>query len=257
MPVACYCLYSSFLPLVSVFSSSLVCTIHSCVQKRFLSCASSQRAAFLALPELAVCTTMSHLSPEARHHILLEYAPHDATRSFAALARRHAVRGGERTIRRWHEQWNGTPQSLQRKEGSGKARTLTTAEVSRHIRAPILAANRAHRAIHYTELLPEVQRKTGKRLSLRTLQQYGKEELGAKQKHTKKRTAEESECTRTCHALAASLCGGLCTDSLLQCLLIPVSRLLPSVANSSAQRLHASSSSMRLHCDSMPLRITH
>jgi hypothetical protein len=140
---------------------------------------------------------MSHLSAEAKHHILLEYTPRDTSRSFSALARRHAVKGRERTIRRWHQRWNGTVHSLERKEGSGKARTLTAAEVSRHIRAPILAANRTHRAIHYTDLLPEVQRKTGKEISLRSLQQYGKEELAIKQKHTKKRTAGESECTRT------------------------------------------------------------
>jgi len=140
---------------------------------------------------------MSHLTAEAKHHILLEYTPRDTNRGFSALARRHAVAGGERTIRRWHQRWDGTARSLQRRDGSGKARTLTAAEVSRHIRAPILAANRAHRAIHYTDLLPEVQRKTGKEISLRSLQQYGKEELGVKQKHSKKRTAGESECTHT------------------------------------------------------------
>lgn len=139
---------------------------------------------------------MSHLSAEAKHHILLEYTPRDTSRSFSALARRHAVRGGERTIRRWHQRWNGTLHSLERKDGSGKARILTAAEVNRHVRAPILAANRSHRAIHYTDLLPEVQRKTGKKISLRSLQQYGKEELAIKQRHTKKRTAGESECTR-------------------------------------------------------------
>jgi hypothetical protein len=71
---------------------------------------------------------------------------------------------------------------------------LTRAEVSRHIRAPILAANRAHRAVSYTRLLPEVQRKTRKQISIQTLRRYGKQELGVKQKHTKKRTADESEC---------------------------------------------------------------
>jgi hypothetical protein len=44
-------------------------------------------------------------------------------------------------------------------------------------------------------LLPEVQRKTGKRFALRTLQHYGKEELRIKSRPTKKRTADESKCT--------------------------------------------------------------
>jgi hypothetical protein len=141
---------------------------------------------------------MSHLGAEAKHHILLEYAPHDATRSFAALARRHAVKGGRKVVRDWHLQWNGTAASLERKSGTGRARALSRAEVSRHVRAPILAANRSHRAISYTDLLPSVRKKTHTHVSIQTLRRYGKEELGAKQKHTKKRTANESEYTHTC-----------------------------------------------------------
>lgn len=149
---------------------------------------------------------MPHLSAEAKHHILLEYAPRDTTRSFAALARRHAIAGGAGVVRHWHDRWDGTPVSLQRKEGTGRVPLLSRAEVSRHVRAPILTANRAHRAISYTDLLPEVQRKTGKQLSLRTLQRTGKEELGARSKHTKKRTADESEHTRHSGRRCACLC---------------------------------------------------
>ena len=139
---------------------------------------------------------MSHLSAEAKHHILLEYAPHDTTRSFVALARRHTISGGARTVQRWHERWDGTPASLKRKAGTGKAPLLSRAEVSRHVRAPILAANRAHRAISYPDLLSEVQRKTGKQIALRTLRDYGKQQLGASQRRTKKRSADESEHTQ-------------------------------------------------------------
>jgi len=152
---------------------------------------------------------MPHLSAEAKHHILLEYAARDTTRSFAALARRHAVTGGARTVQRWHARWDGTPASLQEKARSGRPRILSRAQVSRHVRTPILAANRAHRAVSYTDLLPEVQRKTGKQLALRTLREYGKQQLGARNKHTKKRTADESECTATqqmrCELLPAEL----------------------------------------------------
>ena len=61
---------------------------------------------------------------------------------------------------------------------------------------PILAANRKHRPISYTQLLPSVQAATGSQLSLRTLQRYGKEELQVKSKATKKRTAVESESSQ-------------------------------------------------------------
>lgn len=140
---------------------------------------------------------MPQLSPEVKHHILQHYSSRDPARSFVSLARLHNIAGGERTLRRWHQQWDGTVQSLQRKQGSGRPRTLSRAEVNRHVRTPIRSANRAHRAISYTTLLPDVQLKTGKNVTLRTLQRYGKEELKANQKHTKKRTADESKCTDT------------------------------------------------------------
>ncbi|MDR3390352.1 MAG: hypothetical protein P4L77_01340, partial [Sulfuriferula sp.] len=134
-------------------------------------------------------------SAEAKHHILLEYAPHDDNRSFAALARRHAVKGGREVVREWHRRWDGSAASLERKAGTGKARVLSRAEVSRHVRAPILAANRAHRAIHYTDVLPRIRAATGKQISLRSVQRYGKEELGARQRRGQKRTADESKST--------------------------------------------------------------
>lgn len=144
-------------------------------------------------PSLSLCTNMKQLTVEAKHTILLEYQPHSTTHSFSALARRHSIAGGERAVRRWHDRWDGTAASLQHKPGAGRPRLLSRAQISRHIRAPILAANRAHRAIHYTDLLPQVRQKTGKQISLRTLQRCGQQELGAKQKRSKKRTADESQ----------------------------------------------------------------
>jgi hypothetical protein len=66
-------------------------------------------------------------------------------------------------------------------------------EVQQHVRVPILHFNRAHKAVHYPTLLRSVQTKTGKEIKLRTLRRYGKEELGAKHRRGKKRTADESE----------------------------------------------------------------
>jgi transposase len=156
---------------------------------------------------------MPHFSADTKHAILLEYQPHSATHGFPALAARHDVKGGTRTVQRWHSRWDGTPSSLQHSEGAGRPRALSRAQVSRHVRAPILAANRAHRAVHYTTLLPRVQAATGAAVSIQTLRRYGKEELGAKQQHTKKRTADESECGAACGREAASLCMELWTDS--------------------------------------------
>ena len=136
---------------------------------------------------------MKQFPPEQKHSILFEYTPQSRTHSFAALAVRHGVAGGEQTVRRWHKQWDGTPQSLEHEKGAGRPRALDSREVQQHVRTPILRANRAHKAVHYSNLLSAVRQKTGKELSARTLRRYGKEELGAKQKRGKKRTADESE----------------------------------------------------------------
>lgn len=151
---------------------------------------------------------MQHLSAEAKHHILLEYAPSEATHTFAALAERHAIAGGKRTVQRWHQRWDGTPASLQRKPGTGRARALSAAQVRRHIAAPIRNSNRAARAVRYTKLLPQVQAATGAQLSLRTLQRYGKEEAGGRLTSGKKRTAEESECAHTYAMCRCCSCEG-------------------------------------------------
>jgi transposase len=136
---------------------------------------------------------MPPFRPALKHHILLQQRSNPRQYSFAALARQYAVKGGREVVREWYQRWDGTPRSLQNKPRSGRPRILSRAEVSRHVRAPLLAANRAHRAVHYTTLLPAVQQKTGKELSIQTLRRIGKEQLGAKQKRSKKRTAAESE----------------------------------------------------------------
>ena len=157
---------------------------HCTADRQFLCHTSSSSLSTLTLP---------HLSAEVKHSILLEYIPHSTTHSFAALARRHDVAGGGEVVRRWHQRWNRTPHSLERREGSGATPILTPSEISRHIRAPILAANRSHRAVSYTKLLPDVRRKTRKAISLRTVRRYGRERLGIKLKHTQKRTRQECE----------------------------------------------------------------
>lgn len=195
---------------------------------------------------------MKQLSPSTKHSILLEYRPYSTTHSFAALARRHGVAGGGEVVRRWHQRWDGSAASLQRRKGGGRPRSLSSRQVQQHVRAPILAANRAHKSLHYTKLLPAVRRKTGNDLSIQTLRRYGKEELGAKQRRGKKRTAEESECIHTgkdertrllieqsTHKVAA-------LPLLVQCLLICVSRSRRCDVNCSASASVTSSSSMRL-----------
>jgi hypothetical protein len=143
---------------------------------------------------------MKQFTPEAKHSILLEYTPHTPNRSFAALAARHGIAGGRDVVRRWHCRWNRTPQSLQRKATSGRPRTLNRREVQQYVRAPILRANRAHKAVHYSAVAQVAREKTGKSISTPTIRRYGKEQLEAKHRRGTKRTAAECEYTHTCES---------------------------------------------------------
>jgi transposase len=158
---------------------------------------------------------MPHLSAEAKHHILLEYSPRSATHSFAALAARHGVGGGGRTVQRWYSRWDRTPESLQEGKRTGRPHALSRAQASRHVRAPILAANRAHRAVRYTDLTQSVRAKTGASVSVRTLRRYG-QEMGATKKRGTKRTAEEREYMEPHRRVGARMCALSTTHSLVR-----------------------------------------
>jgi transposase len=137
---------------------------------------------------------MPQLSAQQKHDILIHCESRPQGVSEVAIAALHGATVSRATIWNWRQRWNHTPQSLEHAAVAGRPSTLTPLEISRHVRTPILAANRTHHAVSYTKLLPQVKRKTGKELSLRTLQRTGKEKLGVEAKHTKKRTADESKC---------------------------------------------------------------
>lgn len=148
---------------------------------------------------------MKQRSADAKHAILLEYRPRSQQHSLAALARRHNIAGAERTLHNWLQRWDGTAASLMHRRGAGRPRILTRAEVKQCLHAPLLAANRAHRAIHYTDMLPQVQRETRSSISLRSLRRYGKKELRAKNRKTTKRTQLECQCNSHTHACVAAV----------------------------------------------------
>jgi transposase len=145
-------------------------------------------------------------TPQQKHIILTHYRAGDRSASLRALARRFAVQGGNAVILRWYQRWDGTPQSLETRKRSGRPRVLSKREVQQHVHAPLLRANRAHKQMHYSKLVPSVQEKTAKEVSARTVRRYGKEELGARKGRGKKRTAEESECTHTHNSESAGVC---------------------------------------------------
>lgn len=138
---------------------------------------------------------MKQFTAEQKHEILLEYQPHSTTHSFAALAARHSVPGGKSTVKRWHDRWNHTAASLQRKPVTGRPRVLTQTEVQRYIAAPIRRLNRSFRPARYRDIAKQLREKTGKQVSDATVKRYGKEQLGIKKGKGIKRTAEESKYT--------------------------------------------------------------
>jgi hypothetical protein len=149
---------------------------------------------------------MPHLTAQRKHDILIHCDSRRPDQTEQDVAALHGVTIGRTTLWEWRQRWDGTPQSLERHAGSGATPILTPAEVSRHVRAPILAANCAHRAVSYTKLLLEVRRKTGKAVSIQTLRRVGHEQLGIAAKHTRKRTADERQCIHTSEIARECVC---------------------------------------------------
>jgi len=98
----------------------------------------------------------------------LEHTPGDSSRSFAALARRHAVKGGGPTVSRWFARWDRSPASLEEKKRSGRPRALSAEQVQQFIGAPIYTKRSTHRAVHNPDELDSVRAATGSDLSLLT-----------------------------------------------------------------------------------------
>ena len=140
---------------------------------------------------------MTHLTPQHKHSILLEYQQRSRHHSFAALARRHGIAGGKQVLIKWHAAWDGTAASLEEQPHPGRPRILNAQEVQRYVAPGIRAKNRNAQRVHYTDIQPVVSKRTGKHVSLRTIERYGKEELHGRSTRGKKRTADESESTHT------------------------------------------------------------
>ena len=126
-----------------------------------------------------------------KHHILTQYQPYCCASGFEALAKQFGINGGGSTIKHWFDRWDGTPESLESKPSTGRPTILSSREIHQYIGIPIKRKNRKPEAVHYTELVDTLQEETGKKVSLRTIQRYGKEQEGIKEKRTKKRTSQE------------------------------------------------------------------
>src|SRR5271156_3546041 len=104
---------------------------------------------------------MKDFAPEQKHEILMEYQPYSRTHSFAALASRHGVNGGGRTIQNWYKRWEGIIASLQHRTGAGRPRILTPEEVEHNVEQPICEANHRAQQVRYSQTAEHVREDTG------------------------------------------------------------------------------------------------
>jgi hypothetical protein len=144
------------------------------------------------LPRSRSLNAMTNYPPQVKHRILTQYQPHCRGKGFKALAQQHGIQGGGRTIKYWYDRWDGTVASLERQPaGAGRPRILSSEEIKQHIGAQVKKKNRLPEPAHYTQLIYSVKEKTGKQVSLRTIQRYGKEEESIRDNRAIKRTREE------------------------------------------------------------------
>jgi len=133
---------------------------------------------------------MTHFTPEVKHSILLEYCAGDNNHGFEALARRHAVRGGRRVVKRWFDRWNGTPQSLQEGHRTSRPRIVNAGKTSAIIKQSVGRANRKHMAIDYVKVADDIRTKTEADVSVRSVRRWGRE-MGVQHKRAIARTENE------------------------------------------------------------------
>lgn len=136
---------------------------------------------------------MPHFSPEAKDAILREYREHDSDHSFAALARRHPP-ATAREIAQWDKRWDRTPESLERRAGSGRHSLIEPAVRDYVISTALNEAHQQHRAIHYPEVADALEDATGVRAAPSTVRTWG-EQLEARQMTTIPRSTDQRTCT--------------------------------------------------------------
>lgn len=149
---------------------------------------------FVALPYGFSLRQMSRYPTPFKHRISTQYQPNCHGYGFKALAKQYGIRGGGPTIKYWYDHWDGTAGSLEPKPSTGRPSILSSREIKQYIGTLIKRKNRTPEAVHYTELIDTLHEKTGKEVSLRTIQRYGREREGIKEKRTKKRTRQERKC---------------------------------------------------------------
>lgn len=112
-------------------------------------------------------------TPHFMHTVLQQYARGVRGYGFAALAKKNSIKGGGQLVSYWYKKWDGTESSLTKQSGGDVRSILTPKEKKKHI-GEFVAKRSKVEAATYPEVKKNVERKTKKAPSLRTVQRLGK-----------------------------------------------------------------------------------
>jgi len=118
---------------------------------------------------------------EEKQRIINGVVPGSRTAGFRQTAKRFGVRGGKSLVSRWFAHKD----ELGDKRQCHKSSALTTEERALHIRDFVLDANARGEVVNYNDVKCNVEKKTGKSLSKRRLNQIGATEFGLTFKRSK------------------------------------------------------------------------
>jgi hypothetical protein len=112
-------------------------------------------------------------TPHFMHTVLQQYTRGVRGYGFAALAKKNSIKGGRQLVSYWYKKWDGTESSLSKQSGGDKRSILTPKEKKKHIGDYVEKRSKVEAAT-YSEVKKNVERKTKKVPSLRTVQRLGK-----------------------------------------------------------------------------------
>jgi hypothetical protein len=128
-----------------------------------------------------------YYSDEYKRLVVSYCTTHHRHQSYSDIAKQFDIKGGKRTVQRWMKQSH-----IKKKVNKQKRNTiLNKKEMNEYIYKKIKKKNQQHTSIHYRELLKDIKTELHKEPSLRTIQRYGQQKFGIKQKRTITRTVQE------------------------------------------------------------------
>jgi transposase len=114
-----------------------------------------------------------------KERVVREYEPGVRGKGFKALGNRYNL--APRLIKLWWKKWEDggrTREALEQQHGGGRRSKLTDKEKEKHILEFVNEKNAMAEPVDYLEVHENVIATTHKEISLRTIQEIGKEELG-------------------------------------------------------------------------------